>query len=131
MSSLEQQVIQFNNTYGKEMSDKPRLPTAAEALLMHTLIMEEVAELNEAIENDDLIELADAVGDILYITAQQASMLGLPIDALLREIQRSNLSKLGSDGKPIYRADGKVLKGENFSEPEIARVLNDNYFGEV
>ncbi len=120
---LESQVRQFNTTYGKAMSDKPRLPTEPEATLMNNLIMEELQELNEAMDNKDLVEIADAIGDILYVTAQQATILGLPVDALLQEIQRSNLSKLGADGKPIYREDGKVLKGPNFSEPQIAKVL--------
>jgi predicted HAD superfamily Cof-like phosphohydrolase len=123
MSSLEAQVRQFNVTYGKPMSEKPRLPTESEATLMNNLIHEELMELNEAIDNQDLVEIADAIGDILYVTAQQATMLGMPVDSLLREIQRSNMSKLGADGKPIYREDGKVLKGPNFSEPQISKVL--------
>lgn len=121
--SLEQQVKQFNVTYGKAMSNTPRLPTEPEATLMNNLIMEEVQELNEAMDAGDLVEIADAIGDIIYVAAQQATILGIPIDAVLREIQRSNMSKLGADGKPIYRADGKVLKGPNFSEPDIARML--------
>jgi predicted HAD superfamily Cof-like phosphohydrolase len=123
MSTLESQVRQFNETYGKPMSEKPRLPTEAEATLMNNLIHEELMELNEAIDAGDLVEIADAIADILFVTAQQATMLGLPVDALLKEVQRSNMSKLGADGKPIYREDGKVLKGPNFSEPEIAKVL--------
>ena len=121
--SLEQQVIQFNTTYAKEMSPVPRLPTEPEADLMNDLLVEELVELNEAIDDGDLVEIADALGDIIYVAAQQATILGIPIDAVLREIQRSNMSKLGADGKPIYRADGKVLKGPNFSEPDIARML--------
>ena len=123
MNSLEQQVRQFNDTYGKVMSPSPRLPTEPEATLMNNLIVEELTELNEAIDAGDLVEIADAIGDILYVTAQQATMLGLPIDALLREIQRSNMSKLGADGKPIYREDGKVLKGLAYSPPDIVSVL--------
>ena len=123
MSSLEAQVRQFNVTYGKPMSEKPRLPTVSEAKLLVDLIEEELEELKVAIANQDLVEIADAIGDIPYVTAQQATMLGIPVDALLREIQRSNMSKLGADGKPIYREDGKVLKGPNFSEPQISKVL--------
>jgi len=126
--SLEQQVRQFNTTYGKVMSETPRLPTEPEAALMNNLILEELMELNEAIDAGDLVEIADAIGDILYVTAQQATMLGLPVDALLREIQRSNMSKLGEDGNPIYREDGKVLKGPNFSEPRIQEVLNGELY---
>ena len=123
--SIEQQVIQFNTTYKKSMSDKPRLPTEAEATLMHSLILEELMELNEAIDNGDIVEVADALADILYVTAQQATVIGMPVTALLREVQRSNMSKLGLDGKPIYREDGKVLKGPNFSEPNIAKILKE------
>jgi predicted HAD superfamily Cof-like phosphohydrolase len=121
--SLEQQVNQFNETYKKDMSPIPRLPTEPEATLMVDLIDEERMELKRAIDNGDLVEVADAIADILYVTAQQARLIGLPIDALLREVQRSNMSKLGADGKPVYREDGKVLKGPNFSEPDIAKVL--------
>ena len=123
MSSLESQVRQFNVTYGKPMSEKPRLPTVSEAKLLVDLIEEELEELKVAIANQDLVEIADAVADLQYVSAQQGTMLGLPIDALLREVQRSNMSKLGADGKPIYREDGKVLKGPNFSEPQISKVL--------
>jgi predicted HAD superfamily Cof-like phosphohydrolase len=121
--SLEQQVNQFNETYKKDMSPIPRLPTESEATLLVGLIVEELNELNEAIDNGDLVEVADAIADILYVTAQQARLIGLPVDALLREVQRSNMSKLGVDGNPVYREDGKVLKGPNFSEPDIAKVL--------
>ena len=117
MGSLESQVRQFNVTYGKPMSEKPRLPTESEAKLLVALIEEEL----EA--NQDLVEIADAIADLQYVSAQQGTMIGLPIDALLREVQRSNMSKLGADGKPIYREDGKVLKGPNFSEPQISKVL--------
>ena len=123
--SLEMQVKQFNRTYGKQMSPVPRLPTETEATLMNSLIYEELMELNEAMDNNDIVEIADAIGDIIYVTAQQAAILGLPVDALLREIQRSNLSKLGADGKPLYREDGKVLKGPDFSEPNITKVLRE------
>jgi predicted HAD superfamily Cof-like phosphohydrolase len=121
--SIEQQVIQFNTVYKKEMSPIPRLPTEPEATLMVDLITEELMELNTALDDGDIIEVADALADILYVTAQQAATLGLPVDALLREVQRSNMSKLGADGLPIYREDGKVLKGPNFSPPDIAKVL--------
>ena len=123
MQSLEQQVRQFNVTYGKPMSEKPRLPTVSEAKLLVDLIEEELEELKVAIANQDLIEIADAIVDLPYVAAQQGTMLGLPIDALLKEVQRSNMSKLDDNGKPIYREDGKVLKGPNFSEPRINAVL--------
>ena len=121
--SLESQVRQFNTTYGKPMSSKPRLPTKDEAALLVDLLEEELQELKDAIAAGDLVEISDAITDIIYVAGQQGTTLGLPIDSLLQEVQRSNLSKLGIDGKPIYREDGKVLKGPNFSEPQIAKVL--------
>lgn len=122
-NSLEQQVRQFNETYQVPTKEYPSLPTEAEATRLHNLIMEELMELNKAIDEDNLVEIADALADILYVTAQQAVTLGFPVDALLREVQRSNMSKLGEDGKPIFREDGKVLKGPNFSAPDIIGVL--------
>ena len=123
MSSLEMQVRQFNETYNVSMKEKPELPTEAEGNLLHSLILEELMELNEAMDNGDIIEVADALADLIYVTGQQALKLGFPVDALIREVQRSNMSKLGANGKPLYRGDGKVLKGPNFSEPDIAGVL--------
>lgn len=120
---LEQLVRQFNDTYQKEMSEVPRLPTEEEAHLMVDLIEEELNELKESIEKQDLVGIADAITDIIYVSAQQGTVIGLPIDALLFEVQRSNLSKLGADGKPIFRSDGKVLKGPDFSEPRIRKIL--------
>jgi len=121
--SLGQQVQQFNDTYLVPTKSKPELPTEAEAIRVTDLITEELMELNEALDNDDIVEVADALTDILYVTAQQMLTLGFPVEALLREVQRSNMSKLGEDGKPIFREDGKVLKGPNFSKPDILKVL--------
>lgn len=123
MPSLEMMVRQFNEVYEVEESPKPKLPTEAEATLCNNLILEELAELNDAFDTQNIVEIADAITDIIYVTAQQGAKMGLPIDALLREVQRSNLSKLGDDGKPIRREDGKVLKGPNFSEPNISGIL--------
>lgn len=121
--SLEEQVAQFNEKYEIEVSPIPRLPTEEEATLMHNLILEELLELNEAIDSKDLTETFDAICDILYVTAQQAHRLGLPITEGLREVQRSNLSKLGADGKPVKREDGKVIKGPLYSPPDLESIL--------
>ena len=123
MKSLGQQVEEFNHVYAVASSDEPRLPTLQEAERIRDLVFEEYDELVDAILANNLVEVADAITDLLYVIAQQGTVLGLPIDALLREVHRSNMSKLGEDGKPIYREDGKVLKGPNFSEPDIAGVL--------
>lgn len=124
--SLEAQVRQFNNTYKVPTSATPRLPSPEEARRLLSLIIEEFSELQEALENGDLVAVADALADILYVTAQQAATLGFPVDALLREVQRSNMSKLGEDGEPIFREDGKVLKGPNFSEPDLKTILENH-----
>lgn len=129
MSSLEMMVRQFNEVYEVEEAPKPKLPTEEEATLCNNLIHEELMELNTAFDDQNIIEIADAITDIIYVTAQQGAKLGLPIDALLREVQRSNMSKLDEQGKPIRRADGKVLKGPNFSEPDIVGVLMEVSYG--
>ena len=87
---------------------------------------EENKEYLEAIKNNDMIEVADALGDMLYILCGTIITHGMQdvIDEVFEEIQRSNMSKLGSDGKPIYREDGKVLKGPNYFKPDIAKILN-------
>lgn len=126
MNSIEQLVRQFNSTYEVPTSSVPRLPTESEGTRINNLIHEELMELNEALDTHDLVGIADALADIIYVTAQQAITIGLPIDALLREVQRSNMSKLGEDGKPIFREDGKVLKGPNFSEPDLLKILLQN-----
>lgn len=128
--SLEQLVRQFNETYNVETSDKPRLPTKEEILRIMRLIQEEVDETEDELADvfnggTELHKLAKELTDILYVTAQQMVTIGLPVDALLREVQRSNMSKLGEDGKPIFREDGKVLKGPNYSPADIQKVLDE------
>jgi predicted HAD superfamily Cof-like phosphohydrolase len=124
--SLESQVRQFNAVYNRKCAPKPKLPTSGQAALCVSLIEEELWELAEGLRKQDVLEIADALTDIIYVTAQQATVWGMPVDALLREVQRSNMSKLGADGKPVIREDGKVIKGPNFSEPDIAKVLREN-----
>jgi predicted HAD superfamily Cof-like phosphohydrolase len=94
--------------------------------LRFSLMDEENKEYLEAIKNNDMIEVADALGDMLYILCGTIITHGMQdvIDEVFEEIQRSNMSKLGSDGKPIYREDGKVLKGPNYFKPDIAKILN-------
>ena len=121
---IEPMINQFNDTYlpGKS-KDIPTLPDKAGGELISALIDEELLELHEALTNNDIVEAADALTDIIYVTAQQARLWGFPIDDLLREVQRSNMSKLDENGQPILSDTGKVLKGPNFSEPEILKVL--------
>jgi predicted HAD superfamily Cof-like phosphohydrolase len=106
-------------------------PSAAigdrDALLRYKLIREENEEYLEAALRGDLVEVADALGDILYILCGTLLKHGLEhkIDEVFREIQRSNMSKLGADGKPIHREDGKVMKGPDYFPPDIARILSE------
>jgi predicted HAD superfamily Cof-like phosphohydrolase len=96
-----------------------------ERKLRFDLIEEEFNELREALEADDIVEVADALGDIAYVVYGAAKTFGIPLDEVVDEIHRSNMSKLGEDGKPIYReSDRKVLKGENYFPPNIKAILD-------
>ena len=122
-NSLEQMVSQFNYKYEVEESLKPRLPTELEKDRIYNLAFEELQEMNEELDASRLPELAKELTDILYVVAQQMSVIGLPVDALLREVHASNMSKLDVDGKPIFRHDGKVLKGPLYKKADIIKVL--------
>ena len=115
------------NAFGQEVVTKPDWPSAETMELRVDLIEEEVGELNEAIfdASGDLVEVADALADILYVVYGAGHAFGIDLDKCFDEVHRSNMSKLGEDGKPIYREDGKVLKGESFSEPNLKEVLYD------
>ena len=122
-SSNFDKVRDFMKTFGQEVKTSPELPDDETSKLRLELIAEELGELEEAIANKDLVEIADALTDILYVTYGAGHAFGLDLDACFREVQRSNMSKLGEDGKPIYREDGKVLKGPNYFKPDIAKIL--------
>jgi predicted HAD superfamily Cof-like phosphohydrolase len=124
-------VDQFNETYKAEaVRDTPYMPNVSEMKAMGDHIIEELMELAVAHETKDAKEFLDALADIIYITAQQARLYGWPLAEALREVHRSNMSKLGEDGLPIIREDGKVLKGPNFSEPNLSKLVEDVTFGE-
>jgi predicted HAD superfamily Cof-like phosphohydrolase len=101
----------------------PIIPDRAITELRLALIEEEVDELREALRKNDLVEVADALTDILYVVYGAGLSFGIDLDACFLEVHESNMSKLGADGKPIYRSDGKVLKGLNYFRPELATVL--------
>lgn len=124
VTSTARQVREFHETYGCPMRESPVLDVP-EAPMRLALIDEEVAELHEAVEAGDLIEVADALADIAYVVYGAALTFGIDLDAVLAEVHRSNMSKLGSDGRPIYRADGKILKGPRYFRPDIAAVLGE------
>ena len=113
----------FMKTFGQEVKDKPSFSSDKINKLRIDLIKEELEELSEAMKNKDLLEVADALTDILYVTYGAGHAFGIDLDSCFREVQRSNMSKLGEDGKPIYREDGKVLKGPNYSEPDLKKTL--------
>lgn len=116
----------FHETFGHPVSENPivEIPEVRKTL-RYELMKEENEEYKEAVKNNDLVEVADALGDMLYILCGTIIEHGLQhkIEAVFEEIQRSNMSKLGEDGKPIYREDGKILKGSNYSKPDIKKVL--------
>lgn len=118
-------VLQFNETYKpKDLNTSPPvIPTKEQQATWGNLIVEELQELAIAFEKEDVVEVMDAVADIIYVTAQQAHLYGYPVDAALREVHSSNMSKLDDKGNPIIREDGKVLKGPNFREPNLAKVM--------
>lgn len=116
-------VGEFMNTFGQEVKNDPDWPDEAIQKLRLELIAEELEEMWDAIENQDLVSVADALTDILYVTYGAGHAFGIDLDKCFAEVQRSNMSKLGEDGKPIYRDDGKVLKGPNYSEPDLKSIL--------
>ena len=119
-------VKQFHDTYKIGYSNDPIADLGPEKnKLRFKLMSEENEEYLDASNNNDIIEVADALGDMLYILCGTIITHGMQdvIDEVFEEIQRSNMSKLGSDGKPIYREDGKVLKGPNYFKPDIAKIL--------
>lgn len=118
-------VEKFMMAFDQTVRKKPTWPEAEEMELRLDLIDEEVEELKEAIYSGDgsLVDVADALADILYVVYGAAHTFGIPIEACFREVQRSNMSKLGEDGKPMYREDGKVLKGSKYSEPDLKKIL--------
>ncbi len=119
-------VAKFHDAFGIESADSPSVNIPAQTILLrYNLMKEENEEYLEAAQKNDLIEVADALGDMLYILCGTILSHGMQhkITEVFKEIQRSNMSKLGPDGKPIYREDGKVLKGPNYFKPDIAAVL--------
>lgn len=118
----------FHTTYGLGVSETPiaDLGTSKNELRFN-LMKEENEEYLEAVRNNDIVEVADALGDMLYILCGTILEHGLQhkIEEVFDEIQRSNMSKLGEDGKPIYREDGKVMKGPNYFKPDFTKILQD------
>ena len=118
-----EKVRTFMRTFGQEVKTRPDIPDGKTVNLRIELIAEELEELWDACEKKDVTEIADALTDILYVTYGAGHAFGIDLDKCFKEVQRSNMSKLGEHGKPIYRDDGKVMKGPNYSEPNLKKVL--------
>jgi len=113
----------FMETFGQEIKEKASFPNHKIMTLRYSLIKEELEELKEAIENRDIKEVADALTDILYVTYGAGHAFGIDLDKCFEEVQNSNMSKLGLDGKPIYNEQGKVMKGPNYFKPDLKKFV--------
>lgn len=120
-------VMEFHEKYKIPIGDftTPFMLSEERDELRMNLVDEEYNELVSAYDKRDMIEMVDALGDLVYVIYGWAIEMGVNLDAILEEIQRSNMSKLGENGEPIYREDGKVLKGPNFTGPNFSHVLGD------
>ena len=114
----------FMKTFGQDVKNKPSFSTDKINKLRLDLIKEELGELTEAIKNKDLLEVADALTDILYVTYGAGHAFGIDLDKCFEEVQNSNMSKLDSNGNPIYNDDGKVMKGPNYFKPDLSKFVN-------
>ena len=117
-------VKEFQKAFRSNVGTTPNLPSEDERSLRIKLLKEEFDEYMEGENNNDLVEISDALGDMLYIIYGTAVSYGIPLDEIFLEIHRSNMSKLDEDGNPIFREDGKVLKGNNYFKPNIAQYIN-------
>jgi len=113
----------FMKTFGQEVKDKPSLSSDKINKLRISLIKEELDELKEAMDSKDLLEVADALTDLLYVTYGAGHAFGIDLDKCFGEVQNSNMSKLGDDGKPIYNEFGKVMKGPNYFKPNLIKYI--------
>ena len=114
----------FMKTFGQEVKTKPSFSTDKINKLRLDLIKEELTELTEAMNNKDLLEVADALTDILYVTYGAGHAFGINLDKCFEEVQNSNMSKLDQNGKPIYNEQGKVMKGPNYFKPDLSKFVN-------
>ena len=116
-------VKKFMETFGQEIKEKASFPDDKITSLRYDLIEEELSELKEAIDKKDIKEVADALTDILYVTYGAGHAFGIDLDSCFEEVQNSNMSKLGPDGKPIYNDKGKVMKGPNYFKPDLGKFV--------
>ena len=114
----------FMKTFGQEVKTKPSFSSDKINKLRIDLIKEELDELKEAMKNNDLLEVADALTDILYVTYGAGHAFGINLDKCFDEVQNSNMSKLGENGEPIYNESGKVMKGPNYFKPDLTKFVS-------
>ena len=122
MTNFEKVKI-FMETFGQEVKSKSSFSSDKINSLRLSLIQEELDELNKAIKDKDIVEVADALTDILYVTYGAGHAFGIDLDQCFNEVQNSNMSKLGDDGKPIYNENGKVMKGPNYFKPDLLKYI--------
>ena len=123
MTNFEK-VKQFMQTFGQEVKTKPSFSDEKTNQLRLDLITEELEELKHAMSSKDLLEVADALTDILYVTYGAGHAFGIDLDKCFDEVQNSNMSKLDEDGKPIYNESGKVMKGPNYFKPDLSKFVS-------
>ena len=116
-------VKKFMETFGQEVKTKPEFPSDKIVKLRYDLIKEELDEFEEAIKEKNLKEIADSLTDILYVTYGAGHAFGIDLDKCFDEVQRSNMSKLGEDGRPIYNENGKVMKGPKYFQPDLKKFI--------
>ena len=114
----------FMKTFGQEVKNKASFSSDKINRLRIDLIKEELDELNDAMKNRDLLEVADALTDILYVTYGAGHAFGIDLDKCFDEVQNSNMSKLGENGEPIYNESGKVMKGPNYFKPDLSKFIS-------
>ncbi len=122
MTNFER-VKKFMQTFGQEVKTKANFPSEKIVNLRVDLINEELSELKQAVKKNDIKEVADALTDILYVTYGAGHAFGINLDECFEEVQSSNMSKLGSDGKPIYNEKGKVMKGPDYFKPNLGKFV--------
>ena len=118
-----QKVKKFMETFGQEVKSSPSISSEKINKLRYNLIKEELDEFKQALDNNDLLEVADALTDILYVTYGAGHAFGIDLDACFREVQDSNMSKLGENGKPIFNDQGKVMKGPSYFKPDLSKYI--------
>ena len=119
-------VEEFMTAFGQDVEKVASMPDRKTAMLRLKLILEEYEELETAVEEHHLVGIADALTDILYVTYGAGHAFGINLDECFEEVHESNMSKLGPDGKPIYRDDGKVMKGPDYREPDLRKIIKCN-----